>query len=151
MIIRNLGLMFLMTLSLSAQSYLEISNKIIKDFNYIYQGRAWNGGSTYVKETKFRYRFKTISAYEIEITKSIDGSCEGEPFILDIRREYAVDLEKDNKCDPALILSFDTDIIYLIVKDRCGAFGGFNLYKRAKEARLLLQMHLREARALATP
>ncbi len=151
MIIRKMALMLLLTLTLSAETYLDISNKIIKDFNYIYQDRAWSGGSTYVKETRFRYRFKTISAYEIEISKSIDGSCEGEPFILDIRLEYAVDLEKDNKCDPALILSFDTDIIYLIVKDRCGAFGGFNLYKRAKEARLLLQMHLREARELAKP
>ncbi len=146
--IRKILLLVLFTLSLQAETYQDISNKIIKDFNYIFQGRAWSGGSTFVNETKFRYNFKTISAYEIEITKSIDGTCEGEPFILDIRQEYDVDLEEDTKCNPALIVSFETDIIYLYVKDRCGAFGGYNLYEKAKDARLLLQMHLREAREL---
>jgi len=144
----KLFFLLLMALSLYADSYLEISNKIIKDFNYIFQGRTWSGGTTYVTETKFRYNFKSISPYEIEITKSIDGVCSDEPFLLDIRLEYDVFLEEDNKCDPALILSYDTDIIYLYVKDRCGNFGGYNLYKRAKDARLLLQMHLREARGL---
>ena len=138
----------LMTLSLQADGYLEVSKKIIQDFNYIFQGRTWSGGSTYVNETRFKYNFKSISPYEIEITRSIDGTCSGEPFILDIRIAYAVDLEEDNKCDPALIISYDTDIIYLYVKDRCGIYGGYNLYKRAKDARLLLQMHLSEAREL---
>ena len=141
-------LILLMALSLYADTYLDISNKIIKDFNYIFQKRTWSGGSTFVTETTFRYNFKSISPYEVEITKSIDGACSGEPFLLDIRLEYDVFLEEDNKCDPALILSYETDIIYLYVKDRCGNFGGYNLYKRAKDARLLLQMHLREAREL---
>lgn len=146
--IRKIILIVLITISLYADTYVDVSNKIIKDFNYIFQERAWTGASTYVNETRFKYNFKSISSYEVEITKSIDGSCEDEPFILDIRQDYRVELEEDNKCNPALIVSYKRDIIYLYVKDRCGAFGGYNLYKRAKDARLLLQMHLREAKEL---
>jgi len=130
---------------LLANPYEEVSKKIIQDFNYIYQGRAWSGGHTFVKETKFKYVFKAISAYEIKITKSINGLSEGEPFILDIRRGYSVDLEQDTKCDPSLVISDKLEIIYLLVKNRCGNFGGFNLYKRAKDASIRLQEHLNEA------
>jgi len=142
-------LLILFSLSSFASTYAELSKKIIKDLNYIYQDRAWSGATTYVKETRFRYRFKAISEFEIEITRSVDGVCLDEPFILDLRQEYYVELEEDNKCNPALIISHELDIIYLYVKDRCGHFGGFNLYKRAKDITVLLKSHFHEAGQLA--
>lgn len=145
---RSLLFLLLFSLSLSAQTYSELSKKIIRELNYIYQDRAWNGGTTFAKETKYRYRFRTISDYEIEITQSIDGVCQDEPFIIDLRRDYYVELEEDNKCNPALIISYELDIIYLLVKDRCGHFGGFNLYKRAENAAVLLKSHFYEASRL---
>ena len=141
---RILFLLFL-SLSLSAQTYAELSKKIIRELNYIYQERAWNGGVTFAKETRFRYRFKALSDYEIEITRSVDGVCKEEPFIIDLRQGYYVELEKDNTCNPALIISHEVDIIYLLVKDRCGHFGGFNLYKRAERATILLKEYFYEA------
>ena len=142
---------FLFQVSLSAldTSYRELSKKIIRDLDYIYQGRAWSGGSTFAKETKYRYDFKSISEYEIEITRNIDGLCLDEPFILDLRKEYYVELEADTKCDPAVKISHGVDIIYLYVKDRCGNFGGFNLYKRAEDAVVLLKEHLYKASKLS--
>lgn len=125
--------------------YQELSKKIIKDLNYIYQEKSWTGGSTYAQGRKFTYRFKAISPYEIEIRRNIDGLCLEEPFIIDIRDEYWVELQADIKCDPALIISRDLDIIYLYVKDRCGHFGGFNLYKRAVDATVMLKGHFDEA------
>ncbi len=142
---RSLLFLLLFPLSLFAQSYSELSEKIIRELNYIYQDRAWNGATTFAKETRFRYRFRTISEYEIEITRSIDGTCQDEPFIIDLRQGYYVELENDNKCNPALIISCELDIIYLLVKDRCGHFGGFNLYKRAERATALLKQYFHEA------
>lgn len=147
---RSLLFLLLFSFSLFAQTYSELSKKIIRELNYIYQDRAWSGGTTFAKETRFRYRFRAISEYEIEITRSIDSVCQGEPFILDLRKGYYVELEKDNKCNPALIISHELDIIYLLVKDRCGHFGGFNLYKRAENATVLLKNHFYEARQLET-
>jgi len=132
-------------LSLSASSYPELSRNIIRDLNYIFQDRTWTGGSTFAKETKFKYQFRTISEYEIEVLRSIDGVCQDEPFIIDLHQEYYVELEDDTKCNPALIISHELDIIYLLVKDRCGHFGGFNLYKRAQDATVLLKQHFYEA------
>lgn len=145
---RSLLFLLLFCLSLFANTYGELSKKIIRELDYIYQGRAWSGGTTYAKETTFRYNFKAISEYEIEITRNVDGVCQGEPFIIDLRREYYVELEEDNKCNPALIISHELDIIYLLVKDRCGHFGGFNLYKRAENATVLLKSHFYEAKQL---
>lgn len=145
---RSLLFLFLFSLPLFAQTYSELSKKIIRELNYIYQDRAWSGGTTFAKETSFRYRFKAISEYEIEIIRSIDGVCQGEPFIVDLRRTYYVELEEDHKCNPALIISHELDIIYLLVKDRCGHFGGFNLYKRAEDATLLLKEYFYEASRL---
>jgi len=141
-----LALTLLLQLILCAveSKYEELSKKIIKELNYIYLERAYEGGSTFVKGRKFRYTFKSISEYEIEIARSIDGICLDEPFILDLRHEYYAELEPDTKCDPALKISHELDIVYLYVKDRCGHFGGFNLYKRAKEAAVRLKGHLHE-------
>lgn len=143
---RVLSLLMLLLFSLYAnERYRELSEKIIKDLNYIYQGRSWSGGSTYAKGREFRYEFKAISPYEIEISRRIDGVCLEEPFIIDLRLGYYVELEPDTKCDPAIIISHELDIIYLYVKDRCGNFGGFNLYKRAEDASVLLKEHFYEA------
>jgi len=131
--------------TLFAESYAELTQKIIRELNYIYQDRSWDGGTTFAKATSFRYRFKALSDYEIEITRSINGVCAEEPFIIDLRQGYYVQLEKDNKCNPALIISHELDIIYLLVKDRCGHFGGFNLYKRAEGATVLLKEYFYEA------
>jgi len=133
---------------LFAQSYNELSKKIIRELNYIYQGRSYQGASTFAKETNFRYEFEAISKYEIEIKRSIDGVDLDKPFIIDLRNEYYVELEPDTKCNPAIIISHELDIIYLYVKDRCGHFGGFNLYKRAESATTLLKQHFYEAREL---
>jgi len=134
----------LLQIALFAQSYEELSKNIIRELNYIYQNKPWIGGSTYKEGRKFRYYFKAISKYEIEIIRNIDGVCLDAPFIIDLKKEYFVELEADTKCDPALIISHDLDIIYLYVKDRCGHFGGFNLYKRAKDASVLLKEHFYE-------
>jgi len=138
---------FLCQVGLSAldRSYTELSKKIIRHLDYIYQGRGWSGGSTFAKETKYRYDFKSVSEYEIEITRNIDGVCLDEPFVLDLRKEYYVELESDTKCDPAIKISHGLDIIYLYVKDRCWSFGGFNLYKREESATVLLKQHFYEA------
>jgi len=98
--------------TLFAESYAELTQKIIRELNYIYQDRSWDGGTTFAKATSFRYRFKALSDYEIEITRSINGVCAEEPFIIDLRQGYYVQLEKDNKCNPALIISHELDIIY---------------------------------------
>jgi hypothetical protein len=126
-------------------SYEELSNKIIRELNYIYQERSYSGASTFAKETTFRYKFEILSKYEIEIKRSIDGVALDKPFIIDLRKEYYVELEPDNKCDPAIIISHELDIIYLYVKDRCGHFGGFNLYKRAETSTVLLKQYFHEA------
>lgn len=146
---KTILLVLLLSLSLFAQTYGELSKKIIRELDYIYQDRAWSGATTFAKETKFRYRFKAISEYEIEITRSIDGVCMEEPFIIDLRQGYYVELEKDNKCNPSLIISHELDIIYLLVKDRCGHFGGFNFYKQAERATVLLKEYFYEAGRLA--
>ncbi len=146
---KTILLVLLLSLSLFAQTYEELSKKIIRELDYIYQDRAWSGATTFAKETKFRYRFKAISEYEIEITRSIDGVCMEEPFIIDLRQGYYVELEKDNKCNPSLIISHELDIIYLLVKDRCGHFGGFNFYKQAERATVLLKEYFYEAGRLA--
>lgn len=129
-------------------SYEERSKKIIRELNYIYQGRSYSGVSTLAKETKFRYGFEAVSKYEIEIKRSIDEVALEKPFIIDLRNKYYVELEPDTKCNPALIISHELDIIYLYVKDRCGHFGGFNLYKRARDATVLLKQYFHEASEL---
>jgi len=126
-------------------SYEELSKKIIRELNYIYQERSYSGASTFAKETKFRYEFEAVSKYEIEIKRSIDGVALDKPFIIDLRNDYHVELEPDTKCNPAIIISHELDIIYLYVKDRCGHFGGFNLYKRAETATVLLKEYFYEA------
>ena len=143
-------LVFVMHLTLIAEepNYGSLTQKIIQDLEYIYQGKAWTGASTYAKAREFRYRFKAISAYEIEITRNIDGVCLEEPFIIDVRDDYAVELEPDTKCDPALVISRELDIIYLYVKDRCGNYGGFNLYKRAEDVSVMLKKHLSQGSKL---
>lgn len=138
-------LLLLLTFSLFADTSGKLSNKIIRELNYIYQDKAWDGGTTFAKETRFKYTFKAISDYEIEIRRSIDGACQDEPFIIDLRQGYYVELEKNDKCNPALIISHELDIIYLLVKDKCGYFGGFNLYKRAERATVLLKQYFYEA------
>ena len=125
--------------------YATLSKNIIRELNYIFQGRAWTGASTFKEGRKFRYDFRAISSHEIEIRRNIDGVCLEEPFIIDLKEEYFVELEADTKCDPALIISHDLDIVYLYVKDRCGHFGGFNLYKRAKDTTVLLKEYFYEA------
>jgi hypothetical protein len=142
-------LLFLLLSVLSyGNSYEELSKKIIRELNYIYQGRSYSGASTFAKETKFKYEFEAVSKYEIEIKRSIDGIALDKPFIIDLRKEYYVELEPDNKCDPAIIISHELDIIYLYVKDRCGHFGGFNLYKRAETATVLLKQYFYAAHNL---
>ncbi len=138
----------LFSISLSASEYAEISKKIIRELDYIFQERAWSGANTFAKETRFVYRFKAISDHEIEISRSIDGVCLEEPFIIDLRDEYFVELEPDTKCNPAIIISHELDIIYLYVKDKCGHFGGFNLYERAMKATVLLKQHFDDANNL---
>jgi len=126
-------------------SYEELSKKIIRELNYIYQERSYSGASTFAKETKFRYEFEAVSKYEIEIKRSIDGVALDKPFIIDLRNDYHVELEPDTKCNPAIIISHELDIIYLYVNDRCGHFGGFNLYKRAEISTVLLKEYFYEA------
>ncbi len=142
---KKLVLFLLLSVLSHANSYEELSKKIVKELEYIYQNRAWTGATTYAKKTRFLYRFRAISEFEIEITRSIDGVCQGEPFIIDLRQEYFVELEEDNKCNPALIISHELDIVYLYVKERCGYFEGFNLYKRAETATVLLKQYFYEA------
>ncbi len=146
---KSIVLVLLLSLSLSAQTYAELAKKIIRELNYIYQERSWEGGTTFAKATRFRYGFKALSKHEIEITRSIDGVCIEELFIIDLRQGYYVKLEEDNKCNPALVISHELDIIYLLVKDRCGHFGGFNLYERAERATVLLKEYFYEAGRLA--
>ena len=138
-------LLLLLSVLSYGNSYEELSKKIIRELNYIYQGRSYSGASTFAKETKFTYRFEPISVYEIEIKRNIGGVSLDKPFIIDLRKEYYVELEPDTKCNPAIIISHELDIIYLYVKDRCGHFGGFNLYKRARDATVLLKQHFYEA------
>lgn len=145
---KKLVLLVLLSVLSYANGYEELSKKIIRELNYIYQGRSYEGGSTFAKETKFRYEFEAISKYEIEIKRSIDGVALDKPFIIDLRSSYYVELEPDTKCNPAIIISHELDIIYLYVKDRCGHFGGFNLYKRAENATVLLKQYFYEAREL---
>lgn len=125
----------------NANDYEMLSKNIIRELNYIYQGKSYVGGSTFAKPRTFKYQFKRISKYEIEISRNLDGKCLEETFIIDLRNEYFVQLEADDKCDPALVISHELDIIYLYVKDRCGGFGGYNLYKRAQSASVLLKEH----------
>ena len=139
-----ISLLLLQTILFSGD-YKELSKNIIRELNYIYQGKVWTGGSTFKEGRKFRYDFRTLSSHEIEIRRSIDGVCLDEPFIIDLKEEYFVELEADTKCDPALIISHDLDIVYLYVKDRCGHFGGFNLYKRAKDTTVLLKEYFYKA------
>ncbi|PHR57529.1 MAG: hypothetical protein COA44_05675 [Arcobacter sp.] len=131
------------------KAYEELSKQIIRELHYIYQGRAYTGGSTFAKARTYKYQFKIISSYEIEITRKLDGKCLEEPFIIDLRDEYFIELQVDDKCDPALVISHDLDIIYLYVKDRCGGFGGYNLYKKAKTASVLLKEHFYKAYKLS--
>lgn len=138
------ALFLLLSVLCYGNSYEELTKKIIRELNYIYQGRSYSGASTFAKETKFRYEFNALSKYEIEIKRSIDGVALDKPFIIDLRKEYYVELEPDTKCNPAIIISHELDIIYLYVKDRCGHFGGFNLYKRAESATVLLKQHFYE-------
>jgi len=142
---KKLVLLLLLSVLVYANSYEALSKKIIRELNYIYQGRSYSGASTFAKETKFRYEFEALSKYEIEIKRSIDGVALDKPFIIDLRNEYYVELEPDTKCNPAIIISHELDIIYLYVKDRCGHFGGFNLYKRARDATILLKEYFYEA------
>jgi len=141
----------IISISLTADisRYETISNHIIRDFNYIYQGKSYTGGSTFAKPRIFKYEFQKISAYQIEIRRNIDGQCLDEPFIIDLRNEYFVELQADDKCDPALVISDKLDIIYLYVKDRCGGFGGYNLYKQAQTASVLLKEHFYKAQKLS--
>jgi len=142
---KKLVLFLLLSVLVYANSYEALSKKIIRELNYIYQERSYSGASTFAKETKFRYEFEALSKYEIEIKRSIDGVALDKPFIIDLRNTYYVELEPDTKCNPALIISHELDIIYLYVKDRCGHFGGFNLYKRAETATVLLKEYFYEA------
>jgi len=135
--------------TLFSQDYETLSQQILRDLNYIYQGRAYTGASTFKEGRKFKYDFRAISKYEIEIRRNIDGVCLEEPFIINLKQEYFIQLEANDKCDPAIIISSELDIIYLYVKDRCGNFGGFNLYKRAKDATVLLKEHFYEASRVA--
>jgi len=150
---RYLYLLLFLTSSLFSfeTKHEELSKKIIRELNYIFQEKSWTGGSTFKKGREFTYSFKSISPYEIEIKRSIDGVCLDEPFIIDLREEYFVQLQADDRCDPALVISHELDIVYLYVKDRCGNFGGFNLYKRAKRAGVLLQEYFYEAYRLNKP
>jgi len=126
-------------------AYEKYTKQIIESLNYIYQEKVWTGGSTYASARKFTYKFRALSPYDIEITRNIDGVYLEQPFIIDLRQEYFVQLQPDDRCDPALIISNELDIIYLYVKDRCGNFGGFNLYKRAEKMNVLLKEHFYEA------
>lgn len=150
---RYLYLLLFLTSSLFSfdTKYVELSKNIIRELNYIFQERSWTGGSTFKKGRRFTYNFKSISDYEIEITRNIDGVCLDAPFIIDLREEYFIELQADDRCDPALIISHELDIVYLYVKDRCGNFGGFNLYKRAQKSSALLKAHFYEAYRLNQP
>jgi hypothetical protein len=145
---KTIVLFLLLSVLSYGNSYEELSKKIIRELNYIYQERSYSGASTFAKETKFRYEFEALSKYEIEIKRSIDGVDLDKPFIIDLRNDYHVELEPDTKCNPAIIISHELDIIYLYVKDRCGHFGGFNLYKRAETATALLKQYFYEAEEL---
>lgn len=134
-------------LMLYAQSYETLSKNIIRELNYIYQDKTWKGGSTFKEGRTFKYTFKSVSSYEIEIMRNINGISD-DVFILDLKESFSIELEPDIKCDPALTISHELDIIYLYVKDRCGHFGGFNLYKRAEDASVLLRQYLYQAREL---
>ena len=150
---RYLYLLLLLTSSLFSfdAKYEELSKKIIRELNYIFQEKPWTGGSTFKNGREFTYHFKALSSYEIEISRNIDGVCLDEPLIIDLREEYFVELQANDRCDPALIISHELDIVYLYVKDRCGHFGGFNLYKRAEKASILLKEYFHEAYLLNKP
>ena len=148
---KKLLLLIVVQVSLLAdtKAYEVFSSHIIRDLNYIYGKKAYTGGSTFGQPRIFKYQFKAISSYEIEIIRSLDGQCLDEPFIIDLRDEYFIELQADDKCDPALVISHELDIIYLYVKDRCGGFGGYNLYQRAKRASVLLKEHFYKASKLS--
>ena len=142
-------LLLQISLLADTKAYEELSKGIIRDLNYIYENKTYTGGSTFGEPRVFKYHFKRLSSYEIEISRSFDGQCLEEPFIIDLRDEYFIELQADDKCDPALVISHELDIIYLYVKDRCGGFGGYNLYKKAQTASLLLKEHLYKAYKLS--
>lgn len=144
---KKLLLFLLLQIALLADmnAYKELSKQIIRDLNYIYGNKVYTGGSTFGEPRVFKYHFKELSNYEIEISRSFDGQCLEEPFIIDLRQEYFIELQADDKCDPALVISHELDIIYLYVKDRCGGFGGYNLYKKAQTASILLKEHFDKA------
>ena len=145
---KALFLCLLLSASLLAETYESLSRQIIRDLNYIFQEKLYTGGATFASPRTFKYEFKSISKYEIEINRRLDGKCEEEPFLIDLREEYFVELQPDTKCDPALVISHELDIVYLYVKDRCGHFGGYNLYKRATSASVLLKEHFYKAQRL---
>ena len=148
---KKLWLFLFLCISLIAEqnSYEELSKKIIRELNYIYNNKSYTGGSTFGEPRVIKYAFRSLSSYEIEIKRSFDGQCLDEPFIIDLREEYFIELQTDDKCDPALVISHELDIMYLYVKDRCGGFGGYNLYKRAQTATVLLKEHFYRAYKLS--
>ncbi len=127
--------------SLLASSYGEMTAKIVKELNYIFQNRGYKGGTTFKKAQWFEYRFTVLDEYSIEIT---EYRAEKKVYILDVRKGYSVALDEDNTCHPALTFSHEEEIIYLYVKERCGVFGGYNLYPRAKDAVVRLKGYMFE-------
>ena len=126
---------------LEASEHRKLTQKIVKELNYIFQNRAHKGGTTFEKELWFEYRFRTIDDFTIEITAITDAK---KVYVLDMRNVYSVTLEEDVTCQPALIFSHDEEIIYLYVKERCGVFGGYNLYPRAKDALVRIKGYMFE-------